>query len=273
MSPSSPLTAADQRLLIAMLGVDAASTRSALQEGARPGEVHADLKSQGGLLIATLDAFATREQQASAQHALEHGPPGFSDKVLMRELDVKIRALRQQVTEAIHGVLRASKGIELDLDRPHQGFPAIVLASQHGLGEVVSDLVKHGADPHVRTGLRSSALHQAALQMRVGVMRRLVSMGVDLDAQDDTGRTPAHMAAGEGHLMAMRELKRLGANLSIQDKFGNTAAERLRSRGQGLYEKWAAWEGTYKAKERATNLEGRFPVPEEPSRPKPKVRF
>lgn len=271
MSPAVPLSSADEALLVAVLGLDAAASKSALKNGAELEVVHAHLKARGGIVIATLDAFQAREEQASARHALLYGQPGFSDKTLVRELDLGVRGLRQEASDTLHVVLKASREVELDLNRPHRGFPAIVLASQQGLGEVVSDLVKHGADPNVRTGLRSTALHQAARQMRVGVMRRLAGLSVDLDAQDDHGRTPAHAAGNEGHVLAMRELKRLGANLALKNKTGQTAADELRSHGEAVYQHWVTWEGAFEARHRANRLEETFNKPVES--PRSRFRF
>lgn len=61
----------------------------------------------------------------------------------------------------------------------------------------------------------------AAAQGDLCEIRRLRSEGVDLNAQDYNGRTALHLAAAEGKVKIVRYLLRHGARLEIQDGYGD----------------------------------------------------
>ena len=114
------------------------------------------------------------------------------------------------------------------------GATAFLRASQSGDIELMKLLLAHGADPKIDT-----ALHVTALQVAAGIgwvegityewspeatleaVKMLLDLGLDVNAQADTGRTALHGAAHKGRTDVIQVLVDHGAKLDIRD-YGNT---------------------------------------------------
>ncbi len=114
------------------------------------------------------------------------------------------------------------------------GATAFLRASQSGDVELMKLLLAHGADPKIDT-----ALHVTALQVAAGIgwvegityewspestyqaCKMLLDLGLDANAQADTGRTALHGAAHKGRTDVIQLLADHGAKLSVRD-YGNT---------------------------------------------------
>src|SRR3954447_13389772 len=81
-------------------------------------------------------------------------------------------------------------------------------------------------------------LHHAAFENRGDEIRRLISDGADVNAQDKAGYTPLHFAAQEYSVAAAEALVRVGARVEIYDKYGNgplwTAVFNSKGRGETI---------------------------------------
>jgi uncharacterized protein len=114
------------------------------------------------------------------------------------------------------------------------GATAFLRASQSGDIVLMKLLLAHGADPKIDT-----ALHVTALQVAAGIgwvegityewspastleaVKMLLDLGLDPNAQADTGRTALHGAAHKGRPDVVQVLVDHGARLDIRD-YGNT---------------------------------------------------
>jgi len=114
------------------------------------------------------------------------------------------------------------------------GATAFLRASQSGDLVLMKLLLAHGADPKIDT-----ALHVTALQVAAGVgwvegityewspaqtldaVKLLLDLGLDANAQADTGRTALHGAAHKGSTAVVQVLVDHGAKLNVRD-YGNT---------------------------------------------------
>ncbi len=114
------------------------------------------------------------------------------------------------------------------------GATAFLRASQSGDLVLMKLLLAHGADPKIDT-----VLHVTPLQVAAGIgwvegityewspeatleaVKMLIGLGLDVNAQADTGRTAMHGAAHKGRTDVIQVLADHGAKLDVRD-YGNT---------------------------------------------------
>ena len=114
------------------------------------------------------------------------------------------------------------------------GATAFLRASQSGDLTLMKLLLAHGADPMIATTLNVTALHVAAgIGWVEGItyewsdkdtleaVRLLLDLGLDPNAQADTGRVALHGAAHKGRPAVVQLLVDHGAKLDVRD-YGNT---------------------------------------------------
>jgi ankyrin repeat protein len=114
------------------------------------------------------------------------------------------------------------------------GATAFLRASQSGDVELMKLLLAHGADPKINTILGVTPLHVAAgvgwvegityeqsVASTLEAVKMLVDLGLDVNAQADTGRVALHGAAHKGRADVIQVLYDHGAKLDVRD-YGNT---------------------------------------------------
>ncbi len=114
------------------------------------------------------------------------------------------------------------------------GATAFLRASQSGDVPLMKLLLAHGADPKIDTTLHVTALHVAAgigwvegityewsPEQTLEAVKMLLDLGLDPNAQADTGRTALHGAAHKGATAVAQLLVDHGAKLDVRD-YGNT---------------------------------------------------
>ena len=114
------------------------------------------------------------------------------------------------------------------------GATAFLRASQSGDLVLMKLLLEHGADPKIPTVLGVTALHVAAgigwvegityewsPEATLQAVKVLIDLGLDVNAQADTGRTALHGAAHKGRTDVIQVLADHGAKLDVRD-YGNT---------------------------------------------------
>src|SRR5215469_11594694 len=114
------------------------------------------------------------------------------------------------------------------------GATAFLRASQSGDVILMKLLLAHGADPKINTVLGVTPLQVAAgigwvdgityewsREQTTEAVKMLVDLGVDVNAQADTGRTAMHGAAHKGATAVVQVLFDHGAKLDVRD-YGNT---------------------------------------------------
>jgi len=114
------------------------------------------------------------------------------------------------------------------------GATAFLRASQSGDIVLMKLLLAHGADPKIDTTLHVTPLQVAAgigwvegityewsTDQTVEAVKLLLELGLDPNAQADTGRTALHGAAHKGSTAVVQILVDHGAKLDVRD-YGNT---------------------------------------------------
>ncbi len=114
------------------------------------------------------------------------------------------------------------------------GATAFLRASQSGDIVLMKLLLAHGADPKIETTLHVTALQVAAgigwvegityewsTPQTIEAVKLLLDLGLDPNAQADTGRTALHGAAHKGSTAVVQILVDHGAKLDVHD-YGNT---------------------------------------------------
>jgi ankyrin repeat protein len=114
------------------------------------------------------------------------------------------------------------------------GATAFLRASQSGDLALMKLLLEHGADPKIPTALGVTALQVAAgigwvegityewsPEASLEAVKMLIELGLDVNAQADTGRTALHGAAHKGRTDVIQVLADHGARLDVRD-YGNT---------------------------------------------------
>lgn len=114
------------------------------------------------------------------------------------------------------------------------GATAFLRASQSGDLVLMKLLLAHGADPKIDTVLHATALEVAAgvgwvegityewsPEATLEAVKMLLDLGLDVNAQADTGRTALHGAAHKGRTDVIQVLVDHGAKLDVRD-YGNT---------------------------------------------------
>ena len=114
------------------------------------------------------------------------------------------------------------------------GATAFLRASQSGDLELMKLLLEKGADPKINTVLGVTPLHVAAgigwvegittewsPKATFEAVKMLIELGLDVNAQADTGRVALHGAAHKGRADVIQILADHGAKLDVRD-YGNT---------------------------------------------------
>ncbi|XP_072844714.2 neurogenic locus notch homolog protein 4 [Pogona vitticeps] len=120
---------------------------------------------------------------------------------------------------------------QTDLDASaHDGSTPLILATRHGVENMVEELVANQADIRATDKRGKSALHWAAAVNNVCAATVLLRSGADKDAQDNRGQTPLFLAAQEGSYKAARLLLQHGAKPNIWDHVGRLPKDVARER-------------------------------------------
>jgi len=122
-------------------------------------------------------------------------------------------------------ILRVGKlldeGADVNAQGPNAG--ALHMAAFNGYVNIVKLLVKRGADIELASAQGFTALHLAASNGRGKVVRALLKANANPNSVTPEGGTPLHVAVASGHADAARSLIKGGADLSIKDGNGRVA--------------------------------------------------
>jgi len=107
--------------------------------------------------------------------------------------------------------------------------PIIMTMAGREVGKaVIQTLIQNGANIDDRNNKGKTALHDQAMNGRLGVMEMLLGFEADINAECDKGNTPLHYAAHCGEAEAVEFLIAHGADLGKVNKKGETALEMAR---------------------------------------------
>ncbi|KAJ7182472.1 ankyrin repeat-containing domain protein [Mycena crocata] len=100
--------------------------------------------------------------------------------------------------------------------------PALSIASFLGIGQVVCELLKQGADVNTQDRVYGTALQAACASDHFEIARLLMGKGADLNAECGKYGTPLQAACDEGHIRIVRLLLHQGADVNAQGgEYGN----------------------------------------------------
>ncbi|KAK3200678.1 hypothetical protein Dsin_024093 [Dipteronia sinensis] len=118
-------------------------------------------------------------------------------------------AAREGKTEVCKYLLEELK---LDVDtKDEDGETPILHAARQGHTETAKYLFEHGANPAIASNLGATALHHSAGIGNIELLTYLLSKGVEVDSESDSG-TPLIWAAGHGQPEAVKVLMEHNAN-------------------------------------------------------------
>eukprot|EP00761_Pharyngomonas_kirbyi_P000033 gb/GECH01000033.1/.p1 GENE.gb/GECH01000033.1/~~gb/GECH01000033.1/.p1 ORF type:complete len:404 (+),score=102.01 gb/GECH01000033.1/:1-1212(+) len=107
--------------------------------------------------------------------------------------------------------------------QPYLGHTPLHFGAQVAGGNMVSMLLRLGADPNALARDMDTPLHVAARFGDDAVVEELVRGGGKVDAQNDKGLTPLMVAAGLGRRWLVAALLEADASVDLVDASGNTA--------------------------------------------------
>ena len=112
------------------------------------------------------------------------------------------------------------------------GFTPLQLACYFGREEVALWLMEHGADVDARAqnSQQIQAIHAAAANGNITLLRALLAQGVDVNARQQQGFTPLHTAADRGDVAMAQLFLSHGADLHAVDSAGRTALDLAREK-------------------------------------------
>ena len=109
-----------------------------------------------------------------------------------------------------------------DMRRDDSGIDLLLLASQHGMTDVVVTLLSDGFDPGASDGNGRTAAWFAADQAHCDLLEVLASRGMTIDAPDRDGQTPLIRAVLAGAAGCVARAISAGADVNRQTRTGNT---------------------------------------------------
>ena len=107
----------------------------------------------------------------------------------------------------------------------HDGFTALGLAAFFGHEDVATYLLTKGAQVNTasQNRMRVMPLHSAVAGRHIGIARRLLEAGADVNAKQADGFVPLHGAAQNGQVEMIELLLAHGANVNTPNDDGKTA--------------------------------------------------
>eukprot|EP00055_Hartaetosiga_balthica_P002827 m.5416 g.5416 ORF g.5416 m.5416 type:complete len:423 (-) comp2401_c0_seq1:893-2161(-) len=114
------------------------------------------------------------------------------------------------------------RGADINLKNKF-GRPLFHIPAMAGSVELAQFFVEHGANVHaIHDKSHGTALHDAVQFGNMGTAKYLVSLGIDINAQDVNGTTPLHIASQSCFPSICEHLLEKGALPSLSDKCGRT---------------------------------------------------
>ena len=124
-------------------------------------------------------------------------------------------------------ILSCLIGIGADVNAcTNNGVTPLMIAAEEGHINAVTSLVKCGANVHLQDKDGQTALHHAMQSPQASiceVLSCLVKNGADVNAHTFHNETPLMLASRDGHVNVVTFLIKHGADVDLQDKDGNTA--------------------------------------------------
>ena len=134
-----------------------------------------------------------------------------------------LHAYVQSANSSVAGTrAMVASGVPVD-SLNHDNDTPFVLAVRKNREAIARVLVELGADVNHRNRAKRSALHEAALNGALQMVRLCLTYRARLDLQDVNGNTPLHLAAARSHMDVAELLIRAGARPDTANRAGQTA--------------------------------------------------
>jgi len=135
------------------------------------------------------------------------------------DLDQFCAALENADISAVRALLLRDPGLAVAV--LPDGWPVFLLQSVYPKAEIIDLMIEHGADPNVRNARGEALLH---LIGDTEAIRKLLSVGADINALDHQGQTPmmAHAPYPDTGPDAIYTLLAEGADSAIEGHDGET---------------------------------------------------
>lgn len=118
--------------------------------------------------------------------------------------------------------LEQETSTDIEGGHPVEGATPLWTASTLGHLDIVSDLIKRGADIEHTTDSRSSPLRGAAFDGHLDVVKYLIEKGADIDKPNQVGQSPLTIAAAMKKEATVEYLLKQGANIHHKGHNGDT---------------------------------------------------
>lgn len=133
-------------------------------------------------------------------------------------LSILHKAVSTGNAEILNFIIKNLRGkLSIDCCTNFDKLTALHQAAYNGQLPIVKILVNAGADVNAKTNTNTTPLHLAAIKNHEKVIKYLIKSYANVDAQDNYQRTALHYAAIYGHLDASENLIQGSANYTICD--------------------------------------------------------
>ena len=108
-----------------------------------------------------------------------------------------------------------------DLQASVEGVSVLMKAAQKGTPDMISNIIKSGADINTKDFSRITPLMTAIENDNNGAAWLLIQGGADVNAADSNGVTPLMRAVAKGNIDIVRELIKKGADVNAETSKGS----------------------------------------------------
>ena len=153
-------------------------------------------------------------------------------KAKINETDSKGRtALYHASSQSYLNIVSALLKSGADPNINPEGPPSLYLAAAKGNQQIVEGLLKHGAEVNIEG---YPPLIPAAAAGHTKIVEKLLDKGAKVNIADEDGMTALHAAAAKGYQYVVQKLLRSDADPSLRNRFDETALEMAINGGHQL---------------------------------------
>ena len=145
--------------------------------------------------------------------------PGIDLSIVDKQgLSILHKAASTGNAEILNFILKnLNSKLSIDCCTNYDKLTALHQAAYNGQLPIVKILVNAGANVNAKSNTNTTPLHLASIKNHEKVIKYLIKSNANVDAQDCHQRTPLHYAAIYGHLDASENLIAGSANYTIND--------------------------------------------------------
>lgn len=184
-----------------------------------------------------LERFRSAVMSGNASAVKDLLSQGVSPNIVFGNGDTPLTYAFRSDAWAVADVLIESDATDVNMQNQHGETP-IMLAVFKNREEAFEKLLKRGASVKKERGW--TALHYAATEAHIGLLKRLIELGADVNAQTKAGVTALDMAARKPNREAVVTLLKAGAYRDYCTDAGLSPADFARKAGDEELAKYLA---------------------------------